>query len=342
MSKPGADIFLNSMNVTREAMEATGHAFVAIGASMDVRKWSWPGYLTFQKGIQPKTASQDEPVDDKKGLEEDKPDEAAAADHGVPGEHVPSSHETVLRGDVDRESLHEAISTDGREVFHENAPTREEDTPVPVPVPVPAPAPAVDSTSQTEEATALAGVELQTVTDYSQDEQDPSPPASPSTPVIHPSTPPSLSSSQITLPVPVPTPSFRSFSLHFSPHDDPLATVPRRVLYITVSEHPGCQIPLTRLSSQKAQLTFAFLEPTPTISEDDSAVLYQTSSSLLANVQGLIDHDEASNAETPLTAARILQPKDKYMIAKYNDTTVTSAEFASYSEHLFNGSQMIA
>ena len=337
MSKPGADIFLNSMNVTREAMEATGHAFVAIGASMDVRKWSWPGYLTFQKGIQPKTASQDEPVDDKKGLEEVKPDEAAVAD-GVPGEHVPSSHETVLRGDVDRESLHEAISTDGREVFHENAPTREEDTPVPAL----APALAVDSTSQTEEATALAGVELQTVTDYSQDEQDPSPPASPSTPVIHSSTPPSLSSSQITLPVPVPTPSFRSFSLHFSPHDDPLVTVPRRVLYITVSEHPGCQIPLTRLSSQKAQLTFAFLEPTPTISEDDSAVLYQTSSSLLANVQGLIDHDEASNAETPLTAAKILQPKDKYMIANHNDTTVTSAEFASYSEHLFNGSQMIA
>jgi hypothetical protein len=114
------------------------------------------------------------------------------------------------------------------------------------------------------------------------------------------------------------------------------------VLYITVSEHPGCQIPLTRLSSQKEQLTFAFLEPTPTISEDNSAALYQTSSSLLANVQGLIDHDEASNAETPLTAAKILQPKDKYMIAKHNDTTVTSAEFASYSEHLFNGSQMIA
>ena len=336
MSKPGADIFLNSMNVTREAMEATGHAFVAIGASMDVRKWSWPGYLTFQKGIQPKTASQDEPVDDKKGSEDDRPDEAAAAD-GVPGEHVPSSHEIVLRGDVDRESLHEAISTDGREVFHENAPTREEDTPVPA-----APAPAVDSTSQTEEAMALAGVELQTVIDYSQDEQDPSPLASPSTPVIYSSTPPSLSSSQITLPVPVPTPSFRSFSLHFSPHDDPLVTVPRRVLYTTVSEHPGCQIPLTRLSSQKEQLTFAFLEPTTAISDDDIAALYQTSSSLIANVQGLIDHDEASNAETPLTAMKILQPKDKYMIAKHNDTTVTSAGFASYSEHLFNGSQMIA
>ena len=231
-SKPGADIFLNSMNVTREAMEATGHAFVAIGASMDVRKWSWPGYLTFNKGmgIPPKTASQDELVDDKKSSEET-PDGAAVAD-GVVGEPISPNYETVLRGEVDRESLHEAISTDGREVLHETAPLREEDAPAPAP----APAPAVDSTSQPEEATALSGIELQAISDYSQDDQDPSPPASPSTPVVHPSSPPSLSSSQSTLPVPVPAPSFRSFSLHFPPHDDPLVTVPRRVFYITVSK----------------------------------------------------------------------------------------------------------
>jgi len=206
-------------------MEATGHAFVAIGASMDVRKWSWPGYLTFNKGIPPKTASQDEPVDDKKSLEETQ--DGTVAD-SVTGEPVSPSHETGLRGEVDRESLHEAISTDGRESFHEIAPLREEN----------APATEVDSTSQAEEATALAGDELQTASDYSQDQQDPSPPASPSTPIIHPPSPLSLSSSQSTLPVPPPpTPSLRSFSLHFCPHDDPLVTVPRRVLYIIVRRH---------------------------------------------------------------------------------------------------------
>jgi hypothetical protein len=231
-SKPGTDIFLSSVNVTREAMEATGHAFVAIGASMDVRKWSWPGYLTFNKGIPPKTASQDEPVDEKKNSEE-APDGAVA--DGVAGEPVSPSHETGLRGEVDRESLHEAISTDGRELF-ETAPLREEN----------APATEVDSASQAEEATtAPADVGLQTASDDSQDEQDeqdPSPPASPSTPIIHPPSPPSLSSSQSTIPVPpVPMPSFQSFSLHFPPHDDPLVTVPRRVLYITVSEHAGAR-----------------------------------------------------------------------------------------------------
>ncbi|KAF8498519.1 hypothetical protein F5888DRAFT_1794065 [Russula emetica] len=315
-SKPGADIFSSSMNVTREAMEATGHAFVAIGASMDVRKWSWPGYLTFHKGVPPKTVPQDEPVDEKKSPEK-KPDGEVAAD-SVAGGSVPPHPETGLRGEVDRESLHEAMSTGGRELFHENAPLQEEN----------APATVDDLTSEPEAAIAVEDVTLPTTSDYSQDEEDPSPPASPSTPIIHLpdlTSPPSPSSSQGTLPVPVPPPSFRSFSLHFSPNEDPLATVPSRVLYIT-----------------KEQLTLAFLEPTPTMSEDDNAALYQSCSALLANVQGLIDHDEASNTETPVTAAKILQPKDKYLIAKHNDTMVTSAEFASHSEHLFNGSQMIA
>lgn len=100
---------------------------------------------------------------------------------------------------------------------------------------------------------------------------------------------------------------------------------------------PADQTPL-----QKEQLTLAFLEPTPTISEDDNTALYQSSSALLENVQEVIDHDEASNTETPVTAAKILQPKDKYLIAKHDGITVTSAEFASHSDHLFNGNQMIA
>ena len=54
-----------------------------------------------------------------------------------------------------------------------------------------------------------------------------------------------------------------------------------------------------------------------------------------------MDHEEASNTETPLTAAKILQPKDKYVITTSEGTMVTSAEFSSRSEHLFNGSQLV-
>jgi hypothetical protein len=90
-----------------------------------------------------------------------------------------------------------------------------------------------------EEIAADADVTRLTVNQSSQDEPDHSPPASPSTPVIHPpnlTSSPSPSSSQGTLPVPAPAPSFRVFSLYFSPHDEPLATAQRHVLYITVSE----------------------------------------------------------------------------------------------------------
>jgi len=243
-----------------------------------------------------------------------------AATDGIADEPVPSTPEAGLRGEVDRESLHEAMATDGREFFHEEGPRGEENTA------------AEGSTSQTGDMTAVEDDKLQMADgpsiDEQQDEQDLPPPASPSTPIVHLpdlTSSPSLSSSQSTLPAPIPPPSFRSFYLHLSPNDAPLNTVPRRVLFLT-----------------KEQLTLVFFEPSLAITEDENTTLYQASSALLANVQGLIDHDEANNAETPVTAAKILQPKDRYLIVRNNETTVTSAEFASHSEHLFSGSQMIA
>ena len=179
---------------------------------------------------------QDEPVDGRERPEE-KPDGEVATE-SVTGESVPPHPETGLRGEVDRESLHEAMSTGGRleELFRENVSPQEEN----------APTTTDDLPSQPEAAIAVVveNVTLPTTSDYSQDEQDPSPPASPSTPIIHPpdlTSPLSPSSSQSTLPVPVPPPSFRTFSLHISPHEDPLATVPSRVMYITVSEHFGAR-----------------------------------------------------------------------------------------------------
>jgi hypothetical protein len=223
-ARPGGnDIFASSMNATREAMEATGHAFVTIGASMNVRKWNWPGYLTFGKGGPPRTVPQDQPADDEGNLE-GIPTEAIP--DGVEGGSVSLGPEAGLRGEVDTESLHEAMSTDGRELPHITLPSEEGD------------GSAVDSTSQTEETRAVVDVPPQVESDSVQDGQDPSTP-SPSTPIVHPpelTSPPSLSSSQSSLPAPVPPPSFRSFSLHFPSHD-PLASVQRRVLYITVSEH---------------------------------------------------------------------------------------------------------
>jgi hypothetical protein len=213
-------------------MEATGQAFVAIGASMNVRKWNWPGYLTFNKGALPKVDTQEQPpadLDVEEGTEE-KPVEAAVAAESVVGEPVTPNPGVEVQGEVDRDSLHEAMSTDGIAPHPEEESIGEQNVSPTDPELVP----------QTgEEIAADADVTRLTVNQSSQDEPDHSPPASPSTPVVHSpnlTSSPSPSSSQGTLPVPAPAPSFRVFSLYFSPHDEPLVTAQRHVLYITVSE----------------------------------------------------------------------------------------------------------
>ena len=45
MASGPADVLVEG---TREAFNATGNAFVAMGNAMDVRRWNW-GYLTFSK-----------------------------------------------------------------------------------------------------------------------------------------------------------------------------------------------------------------------------------------------------------------------------------------------------
>jgi hypothetical protein len=216
------------MNATRGAMGATGQAFVAIGASMDVRKWNWPGYLTFNKGTMQKTGLQDyQPEDAENDLEKQQAElEDKAAD-----EPVPPNTEARIEVEVDRESLHEAMS-DGMSEPHGEETVGEETAPITELAP--------EATDATTATTPAAEDILQSASQPLLDEQECSPPASPSTPVVRPPdfvSPSSPSSSQSTLPIPPPAPSFRSFTLHFS-HDDPLVTVQRRVLYITVSGLP--------------------------------------------------------------------------------------------------------
>lgn len=230
LPKQGTDIFASSMNATRGAMGATGQAFVAIGASMDVRKWSWPGYLTFSKGTMHKTGPQDhQPEGAEHGSEKQ---EAEPEDDKAAGEPVPPITEARIEVEVDRESLHEAMS-DGISEPHGEETAGEETAPV---------TELASETEDTDATTPVADDILQNASQLLQDERECSPPASPSTPVVRPPdfvSPPSPSSSQTTLPVPPPAPSFRSFALHFS-HDDPLVTARRRVLYITVSTFRTC------------------------------------------------------------------------------------------------------
>ncbi|KAH9167466.1 hypothetical protein EDB89DRAFT_2115562 [Lactarius sanguifluus] len=281
---PSPYIFANSMNATRGAMGATGQAFVAIGASMDVRKWTWPGYLTFSKGTLQKAGPRDQSAGTENGSEK---------------------QQARIQVEVDRESLHEAMSSDGISEPHEDETVGGESTLVEEPTP-----------QATEGTTVEVDATLQGASQPPQDEdeRESSPPASPSTPVVHP---PDFAVASLSVVI---SSTLLLFPL---PH---LLSDHSPSISLTTTPWPTVQ---RRVFPTSNQLTLAFLEPT-------------ASSALLANVQGLIDHDEASNAETPLTAVKILQPKDKYVIVTSEGTTFTSAGFSSRSEHLFNGSQLIA
>ncbi|KAI0311747.1 hypothetical protein OF83DRAFT_1087486 [Amylostereum chailletii] len=87
----------------KDALNATGNAFLAIGASMDVRKWSWPGYLTFGKnaGRQFGSHNAEEPNGD---------DSEPASKHEVASDGTPDQLSEIK---VDAESLHEAMSSFG-------------------------------------------------------------------------------------------------------------------------------------------------------------------------------------------------------------------------------------
>jgi hypothetical protein len=226
LPKQGTDIFASSMNATRGAMGATGQAFVAIGASMDVRKWSWPGYLTFSKGTLQKTGPQDHQFAGAENDGSEKQQVEPAAEDKAAGDPVSPDTETRIEVEVDRESLHDAMSSDGISEHHGEETVGEENA----------------SVTELASLATIAGVDATlSASQPLQDERESS--SSPSTPVVHPedfALPPSPSSSQGTLPVPPPpAPSFRSFTLYFA-HEDPVATVQRRVLYVTVSGFTTC------------------------------------------------------------------------------------------------------
>ena len=189
---------------------------------MDVRKWTWPGYLTFSKGTLQRTGPQ--PAGAENGSEGQQAE--PAAEDKPADEHVPPDTEARVEVEVDRESLHEAMSSDGISEHHGEETVGEENASV---------------EEWTPRATTTEANDTLSASQPLQDERESS--SSPSTPVVHPpdlALPPSPSSSQGTLPVPPPpAPSFRSFTLHFA-HEDPLATVQRRVLYVTVSGFPTC------------------------------------------------------------------------------------------------------
>ncbi|KAI0065547.1 hypothetical protein BV25DRAFT_1880490 [Artomyces pyxidatus] len=345
--KPTVDRFASSMAVTKDAMEATGNAFIAIGTSMDVRKWGWPGYLTFGKGNRrPGSMS---------STDEDQTEKEPPVEEGVTGndsQHSADRVEGDIRVHVDTESLHDAMSSSGLSVagpldagredatshsvqgtdedarptdaheatFKPNGDNSHETVPsLDVELPT---APFASDDDEHERPHASTSTDLPAQEDtYSTSPTDTTPSIIVSPPRVSPSP------SQRTLPAPLPAPTFSSIPIHLAPPNDPSATVRRCLLY--------------RIQDQ---LAVAFLAPEQSNPDGETTASYEAASALLANLSALIAEDQASrSSELPLySATKILQPKDKYIFTTGRGLTASSPEFVSRSEHLYNGQQLIS
>ncbi|EIM86915.1 uncharacterized protein STEHIDRAFT_168790 [Stereum hirsutum FP-91666 SS1] len=358
-SSKGGDSRVNSPGDKDEGVGGAGtaavaNAFVAIGQSMDVRRWNW-GALTFGKGgtssgsgwnIRGMTgASGSEPG--VTGKEESK--EAEGQDTAEDGDGKSKDVERPSIGQneegikVDTESLHDAISS--YSVPPPDPPLQSQFAPPPPPDIVNEDQPLERSIapSSSPKSRDFAIASFPEPSSFS----PPAPTAtniSSSSPVPLVNSLPSASSSPSSSPVPSsqslpdehststhssppsipppPLPIFLPLSVHLSPRDDPNATSRRRVLYTI-----------------RNQIALAFIaRSTSEYTDDDMIQIQQAALALLDKVQGLLQ-DEAydGNPDTPTlpSATKILQPKDKYILDIGRGTTLSSPQFTSTSEHLF-------
>ncbi|KAI0047223.1 hypothetical protein FA95DRAFT_1559283 [Auriscalpium vulgare] len=309
-TKPMVDRFANTtMTATRDAMEATGSAFVALGNSMDVRKWNWPGYLTFGKGA--RKSGPASPEKTERGLHDGDPETDAAYRAAESATELAHRFDGELHVRIDTESLHDAMSSIGvaprsrAASFSDDLAARSAERFTPSPPPDGA-LPDASHLTPSADPSSSAAVD-----------PDALPPSlSHSISSQPPSQPPSCSP---------PPPTFFTYPVFIAPREDPQRTARRQLLYLV-----------------REQLAVAFLAPVNAEhSDEDLASLHAAVAALLTDVQDLIAENKVNESLELYSATKILQPKDKHIIITENGTTLASPGFTSRSEHLYNGEQLI-
>lgn len=196
-----------------------------MGNMVDVRKWNWPGYLTFGKSGSPsKTAGTHTPSTLSSALKPDTEETPSTSLSNVQ-ESTSEGLLQVKHGEIDTESLHEAINS---EHVHSPQPSQHQLSPS-----VPAtPARSVSPPLAVEPEVADTDVAPEErVSDGGDDQAEGSEPESESdshsSSVEEPEEPP---------PPEEPIPSFNVTSIHLSDGDNIHTTSRKRVLHLTVRQ----------------------------------------------------------------------------------------------------------
>ncbi|KAI0644202.1 hypothetical protein C8Q79DRAFT_974698 [Trametes meyenii] len=279
-----------------------------LGLDVKSLKWGWPGYLTFGKsgaGSKPST-SPSTLATTLASVDPPGPPKVIANGGNDEGPKPDSGLSGKRREtlDVDTVSLLEAISTESIGSYTRAA--------SPAPSGLSRSSQLGESTTQDISATISAANSGTSVVQGSGDT---------------PQTNEALSASSVEAAVPEAVPrvlrSFLRSTVHLSRPDDPLATEKKRLLHLTQDE---CTIALVvdiEHSLDLAQLA------------DDSVGLIEA-------ILKVIEERKAKSRGQPIpSATKILQPKDKYIIAMDDYTTASSAGFPSRSEHLYGGQRLL-
>ncbi|THH21504.1 hypothetical protein EW146_g64 [Bondarzewia mesenterica] len=327
-------------NSTKHSSNPSGSSLLSLGATMDVRKWNWPEYLTFGKGGGRKTAGSGDVVE---GAQQP---EIKSGDAQRLGVEEPQ---------VDAESLHDAMSSVAIPVMDQKEPPGDEIVAFEI-----LPPPAQNEASEVEELSTLPAHAMadhitrindaphDTISDdppinadkletpsHEADDRQPPPspprgePPSPLNPTLSPIlvASPAPSHECISPPSTAPTPAFSSISIYIAALDEPQATVRRRVYYLI-----------------RDQLAIAFVaRENPEYTDDELSVIHEAASVLLTSIKSCIAEQESRwGGETPLpSTSKILQQRDQYILDTGHGTTVSSPDFASRSEHLYQGQELI-
>ncbi|KAJ8489172.1 hypothetical protein ONZ51_g3067 [Trametes cubensis] len=284
-----------------------------LGLDMKNMKWAWPGYLTFGKsGTSSKTATvlatAAAPGLDSASRNDKKEDAGSVGDNGLkPHDGVAvKSGETL---EVDTASLLEAITTESMG-SHTRAAS-------PAPSALSRSSQLGDSSDRTEADHGLSS--------------EPNPSGSPASDnvqsgtsrVILESSEPSPTFIANDATIPRVAKSFLQAFVHLTSSSDPLATEKQRVLHLT-----------------EGDCTVAIVTGVEGVA--DTAELADATVELMQDIMKVVKEDSlrAKDQHIP-SATKILQPKDRYIVAMDEYTTVSSTGFNSRSEHLYHGQRLL-
>ncbi|KAF5336725.1 hypothetical protein D9758_015089 [Tetrapyrgos nigripes] len=288
--------------------------------NMDVRKWNWPGYLTFGKSHSKKGSASSTPLPEKSSPEaesepvtkddKDKDDQEPEGgdDKARATTGTPSDSENIQQtddGQVDQEALDDAISsTTASEEVGQLALTESSQQPG-------------DHESDDKSITTS---ELDGTSSTKSSSFDAVVGSDTSKPVEESVSSPSPS------PSPLPPPEFSVATIHLSESPDTVQTRRRRVLYM--ADRP-------------------FLVGLVCSGEDDNEDLdlQQLAERVSRALRELgfpaSDSVASSSSETIATASKILQPKDRYIVSLPYYIIPSISNYSSKSTQLFNAQQLL-